>query len=118
MREIKFRAWYTKFNAMWNVWLMQYTNSVTNKETGERAEINEVELMQYTGLKDKNDVEIYEGDIVKHITAKWTGEIKYTDGSFVVEGQILTWYLNKGRAERLEVIGNIHDNPELLEGNQ
>ena len=86
----------------------------------------EVKLMQSTGLKDKNGVEIYEGDILlfnndypKPQKADWKCVIKYRKGSFVCE------YLKDGvynhfdswnvPAVTWEVIGNIYENPELLE---
>lgn len=65
---------------------------------------------QYTGLCDKNGNKIFEGDIVRFSTAH-AREIKYIDGCFGFEGSsIPIKYVNK-----FEVIGNIHDNPELLE---
>lgn len=74
------------------------------------------EIMQYTGLTDKNGVEIYEGDIIKNpagaigvvkwVTARF--EVVYTDSQL---GKI-NWQLYSSGA--LEVIGNIHENPELL----
>ncbi len=102
----------------------------------------DVELMQYTGLKDKNGKEIYEGDIVdvKYDTTVWGRKIKYDFlgqvkfGSFESEERegcyddIEGWYMlttsdvsgqlkkdslaNHNR--RCEIIGNIHENPELL----
>ena len=65
---------------------------------------------QYTGLCDKNGNKVFGGDIVRFSTAH-AREIKYIDGCFGFEGSsIPIKYVNK-----FEVIGNIIDNPELLE---
>lgn len=72
-------------------------------------------LMQYTGLKDKNGKEIYEGDVVKNIYGG-IGEILFDDQKHfryeVAYGNEI-WGLET--TEKLEVIGNIYKNPELLE---
>lgn len=87
---------------------------------------------QYTGLKDKNGKEIYGGDIVKihkhgydfGFEQEQIGEIKFVDGSFGFyrQKQKNEYYFNElstengyGELEHYEVIGNITDNPELLE---
>ena len=78
-------------------------------------------LMQFTGLHDKNGVEIYEGDIVRwHVRAEWDekvyreakGDVKYEVSAFVVYEQSDRWDLRE--FEDLEIIGNIYENKELL----
>lgn len=73
---------------------------------------------QYTGLTDKNGTEIYEGDIVKgkdnaEKSIEIFGYVDFTNGSFVVVGDVITHY--RWIDYEVEVIGNIHDTPELLE---
>lgn len=73
---------------------------------------------QYTGLLDKNGKELFEGDIVlgkdqlvRELEIR--GYIGHQNGSFVIVGDIITHY--RWIDYEVEVIGNIHDNPELLE---
>ena len=113
MREIKFRVW-DKDNKCWyhspQLVIRPYSGKVNDGATTPN-----IGLMQYTGLKDKNGKEIYEGDII-HC---WGGE--YYQGyweynqKFVVEFGWTQSMWEMLHVENIEVIGNIHDNPELLE---
>ncbi len=127
-REIKFRAW-DKFRLkMYSVSsLVQDANlfsvggvgpHIISKD-GNLVLLSEIELMQYTGSKDKNGIEIYEGDIIKYYH-NYTGEIMrevvFKYGSYGIEGTTKGTHIIFGNileSER-EVIGNIYKNPELL----
>ncbi|MFJ7700022.1 YopX family protein [Lysinibacillus fusiformis] len=91
---------------------------------------NKITYMQYTGLKDKNSKEIFEGDIVEyndfnslrtggHAEDKIiVGKVAFSCGMWMVEAKNCGHDLYEGLVndEELEIIGNIYENPELLEG--
>ena len=141
MRDIKFRAWDKQNRVMCQASSKRMSPINTTTSLSSVAESNGYDLMQYTGLKDKNGVEVYEGDIVIMHT-EWAGSYYGEDeggehenkGVVAIvpskgvminrcmkrniiewdEGWKKTWAVNV-RGYRSEVIGNIYENPELLE---
>ena len=140
LRPIRFRG----FNKKRGIWL--YGNYILNRgahfiapqefadgKTWEDYEVEQESIGQYTGLTDKNGKEIYDGDIVSH---PWkdpifgvfveTGQfvhstICFNNGAFVVNYRLQGEYIylqDFVRLKCLEVVGNIHDNPELLKGGE
>lgn len=106
MREIKFRYWDTKYKKKPE---MVYCIEVTYD--WEDAICDQEHLMQFTGLKDKNGKEIYEGDFVSNLQFG-VGEIKYIAPSFCVSQKWNLRTINCG--SRWEIVGNKFESPELL----
>lgn len=124
MRDIKFRCWDTENKQMLKVQELDFEDTFYGGRLSIRADmyndyfdIEDMILMQYTGLKDKNGKEIYEGDIVK--SYYYIPNEDGTEGErYVVKlinyNETLCKY-NIDMFENLEIIGNMWDNPELLE---
>lgn len=117
----KFRAWDKETQSLRCVLVIDWLNDLLDLDSGliER-QFDEVELMQSTGLKDKNGVEVFQGDIVR-CTRGCPHEVVWLQeyaGMYV--GGMPAWYLS-GLSEGYawtgeeEIIGNIYENPELLE---
>ena len=124
MRDIKFRVWDTENKEMLGVQELDFEDtfyggrlSIRTDKYNDYFDIEDMILMQYTGLKDKNGKEIYEGDIVKSYyyipNQDGTEGERYTI-KLIAFNETLCKY-NIDMFENIEVIGNVWDNPELLE---
>lgn len=127
MREIKFRGKLVNSNEWAEGNLCKRVDDtyiITPDETvlGKYGKVDKNTIGQYTGLHDKNRKEIYEGDILRFsdvdtAVVEWNSEY----GSFTVK-PIQDYYFDSEilghtiEYNKVEVIGNIYDNPELLEG--
>ena len=128
MRKIKFRAWLKEDKKMVNVETMDFTDkSIQYLEKSEfinayllrRVSFDDVKLMQYTEIKDKNGKEIYENDLIscnkhKNIVVFFEGgcfKVKYLRNSTTTITCTLNSFLEKYKCK---ISGNIYEPPELL----
>ncbi len=130
MREIKFRAWDSKNDIMrdWDYIRTEWTLTILNGD-------HNTEIMQYTGLKDKNSKEVFEGDVFEWRPKKgdtciqsnfdplplrkvvyWnTEDAEWNMKNYEMEPCHSGFTFSKKNLETMaEIIGNIHENPELL----
>jgi len=136
MREIRFRAWDTHRKKMWSAEEMGRDQLTLSVNGGGLVNVNSADVrfsdfmkhlipMQFTGLQDKEGQEIYEGDILesedimngKNIRMSveyktdhlelWENECGHT--------QYAGFSFSDGYPEEMIVVGNVHENPELLE---
>lgn len=140
MREIKFRAWHKSRCEMLPIIDIEYLMTKGALVTDYKDFVENIypNIMQYTGLKDKNEVEIYESDIVKvlvaytdydgceykrpssvynHKTKYVNIAVSFEDGTFILDTDYtdsLDHTLWLWTQEDVEIIGNIYENEELL----
>lgn len=123
MRELKIRAWYKPYKQVCQVESLRfdgsgvYTAVLIDEPFYDRklVEADEIVIEQYTGLKDKNGTEIYEGDILIDDAGEpieyWV--VKFSEGGFIGECAGVAESLFE--LTNLEVVGNIHEGSELVE---
>ena len=109
MRELKFRASIEVNRKP----LLTYSDDIGLIAFFRKFEYDK-NIEQYTGLKDRNGKEIYEGDIVRQSGSNLVCPVKFEYGGFVPFTSDMMTFDN----DYCEVIGNVHESPELLKGEE
>lgn len=136
MRLLKFRAWDKKYKRMSQPFGIAGEIGCMVRFPEENGKLDSIlievvacekerfTIMQYTSLKDRNNKEIYEYDILKHKDG-YLGFVKYINAEFLIcfpvkdgNSQNITMRLSNVDLENIEVIGNIFENPELISKNK
>jgi uncharacterized phage protein (TIGR01671 family) len=129
MREIKFRAWDRKLGK-WSVPVISGNGTIYLNRDNAIADMSikdlneKVQVCQFTGLKDKNGKEIYEGDITNYGVIEWNDDLNWDSGGSNHPGFYFKDKYEMGDKgcldyhtrfdSDIEVLGNIYENPELL----
>ena len=123
MREIKFRAWDKENEKMMKVSSLHLENKEISVKENETFHLFRMQdLMQYTGLKDKNGKEIYEGDILFFRDENMKYVVVWQDAAFIIKSIEIRKYSEKmcwldDTEICCEIVGNIYENKKLLEEN-
>jgi len=109
MRDIKFRAWNLEHSKMfdWN-YIVEACWLAFDLSEGNNDEV----IMQFTGLLDKNGKEIYENDVIETVI---DGEFVIYQVCFDVDRDFNGWNVTPQDAEYADILGNVFENPDLLE---
>jgi len=126
MKDVRFRAWIRKENAMYMVKKLEFDGELSKvivEKGGKMVEYlpREVELMQYTGIRDNDGTEIYEGDIVKVLGKEnqlfgyiWYNGYYFTVNLHNVPGADNWPIMKEENIKSMDVIGNIYENSTLI----
>lgn len=129
MKKIRFRAWDVKRKEMFFVDAMVFNLSheayrvwknICEPEGGLEIDPKTGVLMQNTGLNDKNGVEIYESDIITYNVDgtnenTWKNKIIFENGCLIIENEDCPPIMDDN-IYKIEIIGNVYENPKMLEG--
>lgn len=138
MKDIKFRAFHKPSKKMFDVGMIDFVKKLivgiipsTNERLINYYDLNKCELMQFTGLTDCEGKEIFEGDIIQDINDNNSlryGEdnnlspVEFYNGSFgisvIFDGAFVPLYPYEEGGFKFKVVGNIHQNSELLVKNK
>lgn len=127
MREPKFRAWWEKGKRMLDIAAIDFLEKEVKSHANVMYRFDDIELMQFTGLKDKYGKEVFEGDFIRDsddfealviYDEKYVGfGLDYQPAFKDIKGLTVTFDELKNEYQNtFEVIGNKYEDPELLKG--